>query len=73
MKPNKSKTFTILGRVLARVSLAGDRKWEVHQANKPVTFQPLASVSLVTNSDYADVGRILNVIIGPLCIDIGII
>ena len=67
-------TFSILGRVLVRASLASDGFWQIHQADKPYTFRPLASVGTVRSSDPLDEGRkLFNIIIGPLAIDIGVI
>lgn len=69
-KANKSRTFNILDRVLVRCALAGDGRWEIHQADKPYTFQPHVSVSTVTNEEGK---RILNIILGPVAIDVGLI
>ena len=66
-----SKTWNVLDRALVRISVSDDGKWEIHQADKPVVFRPLASVSTVTNDVYGM--RILNLILGPVSIDIGII
>ena len=69
-KANKSRTFNIWDRALVRIALSGDGRWEIHQAHKPYTFQPLASVSHVVHDDGT---RILNFILGPVAIDIGIL
>jgi len=66
-----SRTWNLLDRALVRVSVSDDGKWEIHQANKPVVFRPLASLSTVTNEVRGL--RIFNVILGPLSVDIGII